>query len=410
MGLTCGFSYDFNIESDCGSGQLSNPNVITFNTNACSSPCLNLTRWYSADLGDVQVPGKTCYTAITEQQKTWTISGAGTGFGGNGDIFQINFTDFATDGEFIASVESQDALPASNQAGIMMRDSVTDISRFIFIGKTGDNQLVLIYRSTPGGMATTSFASNPTNAKYFRLLKAGTNFTAFYGSNVTGPWMQMGPTAINLNFGTQTIKAGMGVSSTNATTTSTAVFMITDNTIPLPVELLSFTATNVINNFVKLDWQTSMEENNDHFEVERSADATHFESILKMKAVGNSSTPQSYAARDIAPIKGINYYRLKQVDSDGHATFSSVQKVKFGTDVAPIIYPNPVNNLFTAVSGKELIREIVIYNAEGRAVQFVMGNSTDADLKVNVSLLSGGVYFLKVKTDSQIYQIRMIKK
>ena len=47
---------------------------------------------------------------------------------------------------------------------------------------------------------------------------------------------------------------------------------------------------------------------------------------------------------------------------------------------------------------------------EGRAVQFVMGNSTDADLKVNVSLLSGGVYFLKVKTDSQIYQFKMIKK
>jgi hypothetical protein len=409
-GLTCGFSYDFNIESDCGSGQLSNPNVVTFNTSACASPCLNLTRWYSADLGDVQVSGKTCYTAITEQQKTWTISGAGSGLGGNGDIFQMNFTDFATDGEFVASIESQDALPATNQAGIMMRDSVTDISRFIFIGKTGDNHLILIYRTNPGGMATTTITSNPTNAKYFRLLKSGTNYTAFYGNNAAGPWTQMGPTAINLNFGIQTIKTAMGVSSTNASVASTAVFMITDNTIPLPVELLSFSATNIINNFVKLAWQTSMEENNDHFEVERSKDATYFESILTMKAVGNSSTPQSYSARDNSPIKGINYYRLKQVDSDGRATYSSVQKIKFGTDVAPLIYPNPVSTIFTAVSGKELIREIVIYNAQGRAVQFVMGNSTDADLKVNVSLLSAGVYFLKVKTDSQIYQFKLIKK
>ena len=64
------------------------------------------------------------------------------------------------------------------------------------------------------------------------------------------------------------------------------------------------------------------------------------------------------------------------------------RKVKFGIDVAPLIYPNPVSTVFTAVSGKELIREIVIYNAQGRAVQFVMGNSTDADMKVNVSLLS----------------------
>ena len=135
-----------------------------------------------------------------------------------------------------------------------------------------------------------------------------------------------------------------------------------------------------------------------------------FETIIRVKSLGNSSTTQSYSARDDAPIKGINYYRLKQVDSDGRITYSITQKVKFGVDVAPLIYPNPVSNLFTAVSGKELIREIVIYDAQGRAVQFVMGNSTDEDLKVNVSLLSKGVYILKVKTDSQDYQFKMIKK
>ena len=409
-GLTCGFSYDFNIESDCGSGMLSNPNVLTFNTGACISPCLNLTRWYSADLGDVQVAGKTCYTAVTEQEKTWTITGAGTGLGANGDIFQINFTDQAADGDFIASVESQDALPASNQAGIMMRDSITDISRFIFIGKTGDNQLLLIYRSTPGGAAITTLAPNPTNAHFFRLLKTGTTYTAFYGSSTAGPWTQFGPAAVNLNFGTASIYDGMGVSSTNATTTSTAVFKITDNTIPLPIELLNFTANNVNNNYVGLSWQTGMEVYNDHFEVERSVNPAGFESIISVKSLGNSSTTQSYSAKDDAPKLGINYYRLKQVDSVGRATYSTMQKVKFGVEVAPVIYPNPVSTLFTAVSGKELIREIVIYNAQGRAVQFVIGNSTDEDLKVNVSLLSKGVYFLKVKTDSQVYQFKMIKK
>ena len=410
LGLTCGLSYDFNIESDCGSGQISDPSVLPFNTSNCTSSCLNLTRWSSADLGDVQVAGKTCYTAVTEHEKTWTISGAGNGLGGNGDIFQINFTDMLVDGDFIASIESQDVLPASNQAGILMRDSITDISRFIFIGKTGDNQLLLIYRSVPGGMATTLLAPNPTNAHFFRLLKNGTIYSAFYGSSPAGPWTPFGPSTIDLNFGTQTINVGMGVSSTNATTTSTAMFMITDNTIPLPVELLNFTANNVNNSYVSLDWKTSMEENNDYFEVERSGNLTGFGPVIRVKSLGNSTTPQTYSTRDDAPIKGINYYRLKQVDLDGRITYSDTQKVKFGVDVAPVIYPNPVSTLFTAVSGKELIREIVIYDAQGRAVQFVMGNSTDEDLKVNVSLLSKGVYILKVKTDSQNYQFKMIKK
>jgi hypothetical protein len=67
-------------------------------------------------------------------------------------------------------------------------------------------------------------------------------------------------------------------------------------------------------------------------------------------------------------------------------------------------------DIILAVSGKELIREIVIYDGQGRSVQFVMGNSTDEDMKVNVSLLSKGVYILKVKTDSRDYQFKMIKK
>ena len=410
IGLTCGFSYDFNIESDCGSGKLSNPNVVTFNTNACSAPCLNLTRWYSADLGDVQVAGKTCYTAVTQQQKTWAMSGAGSGLGGNGDIFQANYTDFATDGDFIASVVAQDALPASNQAGIMMRDSITDISRYIFIGKTGDNHLLLIYRSAPGAAATTILAPNPTNANFFRLNKVGATYTAYYGLTSTGPWTQMGPSQINLNFGTNSIYTGMGVSSTVPTATSSATFLIQDNSVTLPIELLNFTATDVSDDYVRLAWQTSMEENNDHFEVQRSSNSSDFDSLLTVKSQGNSNIVQSYSARDLAPVKGINYYRLKQVDKDGHYSYSVTQKVKFGSEVPPIVYPNPVNTLFTAVSGKELIREIVIYDGQGRAVQFVMGNSSDADLKVNVQLLTPGVYFLKVKTDSQIYQFKMIKK
>ena len=407
IGLTCGFAYDFNIQSDCGGGQLSNPNVLPFNTSACSSPCLNLTRWNSADLGDVQVAGKTCYTGVTEQDKTWTITGAGTGLGANGDIFQINYSDLNTDEEFIASIESQSTLPASNQAGILMRDSLTDISRFIFIGKTGGNQLVLIYRTTPGGPATTSFAPNPNNANFFRLLKAGTTYTAFYGTSGTGPWTQMGPTAINLNFGAATIKVGMGVSSTNATTTSTASFKFTDGSV-LPVQLLNFTATNEQNQYVALGWQTAMEVHSDHFDVERSTDGEHFEKIISVKAAGNSNVVLSYSSADNEPVKGFNFYRLKQVDSDGRFNYSPVEKVKFGIGVAPLIYPNPVKSVFTAVSGAELIREIVIYNVQGRAVQFVMGNSTEADMKVNISLLPKGVYFLKVKTDSQNYQFKIV--
>jgi hypothetical protein len=203
----------------------------------------------------------------------------------------------------------------------------------------------------------------------------------------------------------------MAVSRLNATTAATAAFHeIPDNSVPLPVQLLNFNAINENNEYVFLKWQTALEENNDHFDVERSSDGTHFDKILTVKAVGNSTTLQSYSAADNTVVRGINFYRLKQVDTDGHATYSEVKMVKFGVGVAPLVYPNPVSAVLTALPGSELIREIVIYNVQGRAVQFAMGNSTEAPMKVNISLLPAGVYFLKVKTDSQVYQFKIAKQ
>jgi hypothetical protein len=39
-----------------------------------------------------------------------------------------------------------------------------------------------------------------------------------------------------------------------------------------------------------------------------------------------------------------------------------------------------------------------------------MGNSTDTDMKVNISYLPKGIYFLKVKTDSKIYQFKIARE
>ncbi len=106
----------------------------------------------------------------------------------------------------------------------------------------------------------------------------------------------------------------------------------------------------------------------------------------------------------------MNFYRLKQVDIDNRYTYSPVRTVKFGSGIAPLIYPNPVTDIFTAVPGTDPIREIVIYNVQGKAVQFEMGASANSEMKVNISRLASGVYYLKVKTDSKIFQYKVVKE
>ncbi len=409
--LTCGFSYEFDVQSDCGGGVVSAASVSSFNTSACTTNCSNFQHFSHGDLGDIQAPGMSCYDGPSA---TFTITGAGSGFGGTGDQFQFNYKPISIDEEFIMRVASQTPSGAGNpdQAGIMMRDSVTDISRYIFIGQTGNGNISLVYRITTGGTATVTNIPNSSGAHFFRIVKAGTQYSAFYGNTVTGPWTAM-INNVDLGFGTQQFYIGMGVSISTLGSTSTSVATfdnLTENTGTLPIQLVNFTATNVLNQYVSLSWQTSMEENNDHFDVERSTDGSNYVKITTVKAVGNSSTLQSYAAVDNTPANGINFYKLKQVDIDNRYSYSPVVTVRFGAGIGPVIYPNPVISSFNAVAGSDPILEMVLYNLQGKAVVFVLGNNNGDQNMVNISNLASGIYILKVKTISKDYQIKIVKE
>jgi F5/8 type C domain/Secretion system C-terminal sorting domain len=404
--LSCTANYTFQVQADCGGGSVSNPVVApSFSTLTCTNPCTNLTRFSSGDMGDIKTAGSTCYNA-----GVWTIQGEGTGIGGTADVFQINDASLSIDEEYIVRVASQDNINGQNQAMIMMREDLTDVGRYMAVGKLGNGDVVMIYRNAVGAAAVTLTVTNP-GMNYFRIVKTGSQYASFYGPAVTGPWTQAGATE-DLGFGaTGSINIAMGVSSKQTGTLSTATFdNLTENSTILPVELKNFTATNISNQYVALAWQTTSEENTDRFEIERSENGAPFEKIMTVAAAGNSSTLLSYSAKDVNPINGIDFYRLKQIDLDNKFAFSDTQKVKFGTDVAPVIYPNPTSGIFKAVPGSEPIMEIKIYDIQGRAVLFFAGNTILEDMRLNVSALPNAVYILKIKTQSKTYQYKLMKQ
>lgn len=93
-------------------------------------------------------------------------------------------------------------------------------------------------------------------------------------------------------------------------------------------ESFSFAAVP-ITDYVKLNWTTVNEVNNNFFTVERSADYLNFESIKRVNGVVKNATTANYEAFDYAPIKGVSYYRLRLTDFDGKQTFSNVVDVAF---------------------------------------------------------------------------------
>ena len=112
----------------------------------------------------------------------------------------------------------------------------------------------------------------------------------------------------------------------------------------LPVELKRFKAIPESGS-VYLEWKTVSEINAKVFVVERSTDGVHFETIHFVNSKGAISTPAQYSAKDLSPIFGWNYYRLKMIDNDGSFDYSPIEVVKFKDNGSILAYPNPVREV-----------------------------------------------------------------
>lgn len=182
----------------------------------------------------------------------------------------------------------------------------------------------------------------------------------------------------------------------------------------LPVTLLNFSVSKSGNN-AELNWSTSTEQNTFRFELESSKDGILFNKIGEVKAAGNSSSPVNYSFKDVRSLKGINYFRLKQVDVDGKFILSAIKKLNYDDVAIRLnIYPNPATaqikvDLNSTNSGA---LRITIYNIEGKKVQEEFASSS-SNININISTLVRGIYTLEVNqsgTNEVIGKARFLKQ
>jgi hypothetical protein len=178
---------------------------------------------------------------------------------------------------------------------------------------------------------------------------------------------------------------------------------------PLPVELISFDS-KCNNESVILQWKTASEKNNANFIIERSFNAEDWTAIGDIAGAGNSNTIQSYQLEDHEPNSTFNYYRLKQIDYDGHYTYSNIISAEcmFGNSNNINLYPNPANRIVTIAVNNSLIgSEYTISNDMG---QTITSGIIDNDLThINIQELKTGVYILVIKTiNGEIYNKKLV--
>ena len=162
----------------------------------------------------------------------------------------------------------------------------------------------------------------------------------------------------------------------------------------LPLQWLGFNGWRK-ENVVQLNWRTANEQNTSHFDVERSADGARFTSIATKQAA-NRSGEHSYDLIDQSPLKGWNYYRLKQVDQNGRFVYSSVVRVRFDEGAGIQLYPQPVTSTLQAVCdgmGEKIT--IQIFDASGKLCN-QQRRQNRGTLSLDVSSLGSGVYWMLV--------------
>ncbi|MFK7937583.1 MAG: hypothetical protein AB8G22_28965, partial [Saprospiraceae bacterium] len=111
----------------------------------------------------------------------------------------------------------------------------------------------------------------------------------------------------------------------------------------LPLQLLSIAAIPVAND-IQVNWITTNEINTDHFIVEHATENAKFSPIGRVKAAGNSTRELDYSFLHTHPAKGINYYRLLQMDRDGKFSYSPIVQVEMNAErllQAIKVFPNP---------------------------------------------------------------------
>jgi hypothetical protein len=163
----------------------------------------------------------------------------------------------------------------------------------------------------------------------------------------------------------------------------------------LPVTLVRFEAM-IKAGVVHICWQISESVNHAYFEVERSVDGSLWNPLARIQELhGTYNFKKDYYTTDVWPAIGNNYYRLKQVDTDGKYSYSVIRLVVNGDGNQLRLFPNPAKNRFL-LSGlkKGMSHQIRVMDIAGKLIHSTNTSNTVHSIELPVS--TTGMYLIQV--------------
>lgn len=183
----------------------------------------------------------------------------------------------------------------------------------------------------------------------------------------------------------------------------------------LPVELTSFEVEQVGKDAL-LSWETEIEINNSHFDIERSIDGLLFTKIGQQAGQGTTDNATQYEFLDkniVGEGLGTYYYRLRQVDHDGSLHYSPVVELRIAQVGEPFsrAYPGPFdkNIIVEFVNPEATLYELQISNSIGQIMWSLETKALKGKQSVEASNWAAGIYFLQTNHAGGKQIVKLVK-
>ncbi len=178
---------------------------------------------------------------------------------------------------------------------------------------------------------------------------------------------------------------------------------------PTSLDFLSISAT-WRDNMPLISWVVENERNTISFEVQRSFDASNFNTVGTVASIGDHVEAHTYMYSDKDIFENSSskvYYRIKEQDSEGNTSYSTVVLLNPQSDFKDInvnIYPNPVIDILKvsldASQENEAKVQIVSNNGQVLRQQSVEISKGKSSISIEVEDFAPGVYYLYILTEN----------
>lgn len=323
---------------------------------------------------------------------------------------------------FAGSYANPCGTPSHPEQWVILEDAIKDHGYWSFKSSDVDNNSTYSLETFPRSFTDQGMQEPYNSEETWRTL----HYSADVAVDPSGPGVDWGAQALNVSDMTDLVKytrnAGCydytkpGVPGGIYTGFSHFAVKKSQSNNALPVEMLYLKAEPVNNEFIQVAWATSVEINNNGFQVLRSTDGINFTNIGWVDGHNNSTTTQAYAFDDRTVVPNVvYYYKLNQIDNDGHSEETYiVNAVITSGDMFSVseFIPNPAKDaskIIVTTSTAQSI-DVKMYDLLGRQLSESTHNLSTGDNSIyfDTNTLADATYTAVITAGTKVYSKKLV--